>query len=293
MTNILRFSNREVLFQKAITAPELGAMSVLARDAFQYVELWLKRQRQTEALFYWTQARSFYSATKLLPNTSAPLTAYYCMLNATKALLVVKNVQFSEYHGVSGSALSSRKTLDNEISSLQNSGIVAELSKYLKENETNREHSLEDVLANLPFIHRAYMLTRRKNSGMFMALSNVGYCRHPTQNKIWLAAEVEGLDADRRVLRYMPPGFEIDEGIKDRWVIRRKTRISWFQKKGASQEDKDRALTRLREYHRKLRVDVVSISAPKGLWYLKRRISSINSTRLSPRHTLAIGFDNS
>ena len=110
-----------------------------------------------------------------------------------------------------------------------------------------------------------------------MALSNVAYVRHPTQNKIWLAGEVEGLDADRRVLRYMPPGFEIDEGVDDRWIIRRKTRVTWFQKRGASQDEKDRAVARLQEYHRKLRVDVVSISAPKGLWYLKRRISSIPS----------------
>ncbi|RXD03759.1 hypothetical protein EQZ23_15730 [Sphingomonas sp. UV9] len=277
MADILRFSNREVFFQKAITAPELGTKTVLARDAFQYVELWLKRQRQAEALFYWTQAKSFHSATKLLPATSAPLTAYYCMLNATKALLVVKGISFSESHGVSGSAASSRSSLVNEISKLQNSGVAAELSRHLNEKELRRSHSLEDILANLPFIHRAYTLTRRKSSGLFMALSNVAYVRHPTQNKIWLEGEVEGLDADRRVLRHMPPGFEIDEGIEDRWVIRRKARISWFPKRGASQDDKDRSLARLREYHRKLRVDVVSISAAKGLWYLKRRISSINS----------------
>ena len=138
MAEVLRFSNRELFFQKAITAPNLGTKSVLARDAFQYVELWLNRQRQTEALFYWTQARSFYSATKLLPANSAPLTAYYCMLNATKALLVVNGIQFSEYHGVTGSAISSRKTLDNEVSSIQNAGILAELSKHLKEDEVNR-----------------------------------------------------------------------------------------------------------------------------------------------------------
>jgi hypothetical protein len=58
-------------------------------------------------------------------------------------------------------------------------------------------------------------------------------------------------------------------------VIRRKARIRWFPKKGASQDEKQRAIGRLHKYHRALRLDVVSISGPTGLWYLKRRIAGI------------------
>jgi hypothetical protein len=197
------------------------------------------------------------------------------MLNAAKTLLTVKGVVYSEYHGVSGEAIASRKSLENEMSEIKNAGILAELSKFLNEPEQIKVHSLEDILANLPFVHRAYSLTRREKSELFLALRNVAYVRHPTQDKVWLAAEVEGLDADRRVLRYLPSGFEIDEGIDDRRVIRRKSRITWFSKKGASNAEKDQAIRRLQEYHRKLRLDVVSISAPMGLWYAKRRIASI------------------
>lgn len=273
--DVLRFLNREVYFQKAITAPEIGTKSVLARDAFQFVELWLRRNGQKEALFYWIQARSFYIATRGLTSVSSPLTSYYCMLNAVKALLIVNRISYSEYHGVSGEAVASRKSLENEMSEIHNAGVLAELSKHLSEPETQKTHSLEDILANLPFIYRAYTLTRRQKSELFIAISNVAYVRHPTEDRIWLAAEVSGLEADRRVLRFIPDNFEIDEGISDRRVLRRKARVSWFPKQGASKDEKDRAVGRLREYHRKLRIDVVSISAPTGLWYLKRRIASI------------------
>lgn len=275
-TGILRYSNRDVFFQKAITAPDLAQKAVLARDAFQFVELWLKREKQTDALFYWTQARSFFIASKNLPPTSSPLTAYYCMLNAVKALLIVKKVNYSDYHGVSGEAVASRKSLENEMSELHQAGILAELSRYLKEPELTRTHALENILANLPFIHRAYCLTRKAKAEMFIALNDVAYLRHPDINKVWISAEVRGQHADKRVLNdHMPSGFQIDNGIKDRRVIRMKKRVNWFSKQGATNDEKSAAVSRLQEYHRKLRLNIVSISAPTGLWYLKRRIASI------------------
>lgn len=274
---ILRHANREVFFQKAITRPLVGSRGVLARDAFQYVELWLKREKQPEALFYWIQARNFYLACRELPPTASPLTAYYCMLNAVKALLVHRGISYSENHGVSGEAVASRTLLANEVSEVKSGGILAELSRYLREPEANKTHSLEDILANLPFIHRAYSLTRSKKAELFVALTNVRYVRHPTQNKIWMSAEVEGRDADRRVLRYLPSGFQIDEGIEQPRTIRRKARVEWFPKQGATTEEKAAALRRLHDYHRKLRLNIVSIAAPRSLWYIKRNIAGINT----------------
>jgi hypothetical protein len=42
--------------------------------------MWLKRQQQKNASFYWEQASSFFHASCNLPNTSAPLTLYYRFL---------------------------------------------------------------------------------------------------------------------------------------------------------------------------------------------------------------------
>ncbi|MBU0737366.1 MAG: YaaC family protein [Alphaproteobacteria bacterium] len=272
--SILVYRNRDVYFQKAISDLRIGEKSILARDAFQYVDLWLNREAQKDALFYWQQARSFYLASKALPTSSSPLTAYYCMLNAVKTLLVVKSISYKEWHGVSGSGVQSRKSIDNETTELHNAGVMAELSKYLKEPETTRVHSLSAILSNLPFLHRAYALTKGLRSELFVNIHNVSYVRHPTLNKVWFSAEVHGQDADGRVLRHMPPGFEIDDR-GDRLIIRKKARVDWFARQGATDQDKDRAMKRFQTYHRNLRLDVVPISAPTGLWYLKRRIASI------------------
>jgi hypothetical protein len=73
--------------------------------------MWLKRHQQKNAGFYWEQASSFFHASRNLPNTSSPLTLYYCFLNAVKALLVVRKVAFAELHGVSGETLLGKTSL--------------------------------------------------------------------------------------------------------------------------------------------------------------------------------------
>jgi len=78
-------------------------------------------------------------------------------LNAAKSLLTVKRVSFTESHGVAGKFdVASKRSLRNEKITFKQGGIVAALSKYLEEEETETEHTLSDVLANMPFIHRAY-----------------------------------------------------------------------------------------------------------------------------------------
>lgn len=270
----LIYSGREVEFPRAITRPALNKKSVLDHDAFQFVELWLRREKHVEALFYWTQARSFYNASRILEGTASPLTSYYCMLNATKTLLAVKGVKATERHGVSGESVRSRTRLSNEESSIKNSGILSELSRYLGEQEPKSTHSLEDIFSNLPFIHRAYALTRNKDTELFIRIHEPRYVRHPSLDRVWLVADVFGHDSDKRVLRWMPSTFEIDEGHSDKRVIRVKQRVRWFPRRGATSTIKEAAVARLQTYHKKLRLDVVSISADEDLWYLKRRVSS-------------------
>lgn len=271
----LKYANQPVLFRKAITQPLWDKRTVLARDDFQYVEIWLKRKGMKESLFFWTQAKNFFKATHGLDTTAAPLTAYYSILNAVKALLTSKSHPFEEYHGVSGEAVLSRRTIGNETSEVHSAGVLAALSKYLGETEVNRTHTLSDILANLPFIHRAYSLSRSATSELFLSLANPRYVRHPFEDRIWWCAEVEGKDADTRVLRSLLSGYEIDEGISDRRVIRRRRRVEWFPKKGATPEQKAQAIARLQAYHRTIRKDVVLISAPTDLWYLKRKVAGI------------------
>ncbi|MBF9235006.1 hypothetical protein I2H38_16655 [Microvirga sp. BT350] len=131
----LNHANRTIYFRKSISSPKFTTTSILTRDAWSYVELWLKRQRKQEALVYWYQARDFHAASKRLPPVSAPLTLYYCFMNAAKALLLAKSVSFSDRHGVSGQVAGSKRSLEAEVTELKSKGIVSDLAKYLKEPE--------------------------------------------------------------------------------------------------------------------------------------------------------------
>jgi hypothetical protein len=281
----LRIGNRTAYFRKAIRTPDFESERVLARDAFEFAELWLTRNCK-EALPYWSQARAYYQASLNLPAQSSPLTIYYCFLNATKALLLVKNVEFSQRHGVSGEFEASKRSLANEKIVFHGGGVLASLSRYLDEEERDTEHSLTDVLSNLPYIHRAFRYTFRSHPEMFIPVRKVAYRKHPTSDYIWVSASVEGRFADQRSMRTLPPAFELDQGCLPEFVIRTRKRIRWVER-GESKANRESALTRLQNYHRRMRRHLVYIAASPDLWYLKRAVAN---TRRIERYGLTLAF---
>jgi hypothetical protein len=279
----LQIGNRTAYFRKAIRTPDFGSERVLARDAFQFGELWLKRERPS-ALSFWEQARNYYVASRDLPAQSSPLTSYFCFLNAAKSLLTVKGVNFSDYHGVSGRFdPASKRALRNEKVTFKGGGILAEVSRLLEEEEDSDEHTLTDILSNLPFIHRAFRYTFRSHPELFIPLRNVVY-RRDDQNYVWVTARIEGRFADGRSLSTLPQQFEIDLGYTDDCVIRTKKRVKWFGR-NASRDEQQRARLRLETYHRKLRQHLVYISAAPDLWYVKRDMAGAKNLR---RYTLTL-----
>jgi len=273
----LKIGNRTAYLRKAIKTPNFSSERVLARDAFQFAELWLKRNCPA-ALPYWAQARSYYFASNTLPAQSSPLTSYYCFLNAAKTLLKVKDVKFSNYHGMSGTFdPTSKRSLSNENITFKGGGIIPALSLFLEEEEKDHEHTLTDVLSNLPFIHRAYRYTFRSHPEMFIPLRNVLY-RKGDDDYVWITARIEGRYADGRSLSTLLGQFEVDKGYSTECVIRTKHKIKWHGRR-SSKEEIERATTRLLTYHRKLRQHLVYISAAPDLWYIKRKISGTRPLR--------------
>jgi hypothetical protein len=273
----LRIANRTAYFRKAIRTPDFSSERVLAGDAFQFAELWLKRECPV-ALPFWHQAQSYYRASMDLPPRSSPLTSYYCFLNAAKSLLLVKGVKFSDYHGVSGRHdPTSKRALRNEMIHFQAGGILRELSRLLEEEEKADEHSLTEVLSNLPFIHRAFRYTFRSHPELFIPVRQIVY-RKNDDNYLWITATVEGRFADGRTLATLPSQFEVDRGYTDRCVIRTKKRVKWYGRP-ASKDDQRRAQQRLQSYHKKLRQHLVYISSSPDLWYLKREMAGATNLR--------------
>lgn len=233
---------------------------------------------------YWEQARAYYHASGTLTAESSPLTSYYCFLNAVKALLIVKGQSFSDRHGVSGDFEASKRALVNEQINFQSSGVIAALSKYLNEDGEQKVYNLKEVLSNLPFIHRAFRHTFTSHPELFIPVRNVVYRKHPTQNYVWLSADIEGRFADGRTIKTLPDGLEQDEGYKDRFVVRTKRRIKWHRY-GANNDEKNKALARLQSYHRKWRRHFTYISASPDLWYIKRSMAGAN---VIERHNITL-----
>src|SRR5262249_25760550 len=158
----LRINGRDVKLQKATTVANLSARTVLTNSHWEFVALWLQRNHKTEASFYWQQSQIFAKTADGMPVGSAPVLLYYAFMNATKALLSAKGVPFDEYHGIRSHNMrgsSNKITLSNEGVRLLHKGVAPALSQYLGEAETKTTHSFEELLFNLPCIHRTYCLT--------------------------------------------------------------------------------------------------------------------------------------
>jgi YaaC-like Protein len=204
----ITINGRELKPHKATTSAQLAARTVLTNSHWEYVSLWLKREHKEAALFYWQQAQTFSSAAAGLPAASAPLLFYYSFMNATKALLSAKGVAFDEHHGVRSHNMrgpSSKIALSNEGVRVLQRGIAPALSQYLGEAETVLTHSLEDLLFNLPCIHRTFCLTYRNQQDMFIPLTDCRFVFDGTSGSGYFSAKLSQDFVGAKFMRQLPP----------------------------------------------------------------------------------------
>ncbi len=277
----ISYKSKSLTIHKAVTEPHFNEKTVLVTSTWDYVDLWLKRAGKHEARFFWNQARSFYDATKLLPKVSAPLTAYYCFLNATKALLLTKGVQFSDKHGVSGYTVGGQTSLSNEKVKFQRGGILAALCMHLGEASNGEVYTLKDLLYNMPNIHRAFNLTYSSDTELFIPISQPRIVRSMTTHESWFCAELTDKYANQHTINKLPAGYERDLSAQDVWIVRYKKRFDWRP------QSRSTSLSRYKNYHKRLRKSIYYINGSSRLWYIKRG-GNING--LIPRSTMTLTF---
>lgn len=271
---------------KAIKNPDFESESVLSNDPWLFVELWLKRQKKSDALAYWLQARRFAEASALLGVEAAPLTLYYAFLNATKALLLVRGSTHGNTHGVSGERPEKAKaSLANEIVTFQSGGVLPGLSGYLGESTISQRFTLKDLFWNIPFIHRAFRHTFTSKSELFVPIENATYVKSHTTSESWFQAEIVPRYTDGRILRHLPSSFEYFTE-ENKTYVRRKKRFRWISGK-ANKQTKAQAISRLTNYHSSTRRVIVPISGNRDLWYLKK---SFADNPPAERHQLSVMF---
>lgn len=262
----LKYKHTELRLRKPITKPQFLSKTVLVEDPWDYVDLWLKRRNHDEARFYWEQAKAFFEAAELLPTASAPLPAYYCLLNGAKALLSVKGHPHDEYHGVTGDTLKRKRSLRGEKVTFLTKGVLPTLASHLGESTTKIEYTLWSLLYNLPWIHRAFVLTYTSEPELFIPIQNPRFVTESGGSKCWFCADVDKKWASGHTTKKLPDDYERDDGFENCYVVRKTSTFKWQY--GKRHEDAN--LDRLRDYHREVRGQVFYIYGPTRAWYLKR-----------------------
>lgn len=280
---------REITLHKAVVAPLLGERNVLTNSPWMYVRLWLTRERNKDALFYWDQANEFQKAASGLPIESAPLLLYYSFMNATKALLSAKGIAFNPYHGikerkVAAGAVKKKVILANTAVTIQNQGVLPSLSDYFNEAEASKDHSLKDMLFNLAFIHRTYCLSYTAQSEMFIPLVDPMYVHDKANNQVYFSATVSKNLTPTKLKHQLPSTFVIDSSVGP-MSIRSANTAPWPQTGAPKKAEVDG----LAQLHRQLRNDLQYINGPLTLWYVKGNVKG--AARLQRQSTtLAIAI---
>lgn len=264
----LRLNGRVLRPHRPVVAPLLGTRTVLTNSPWGFVSLWLKRERKSDALFFWNQAKEFHLASSGMPLESAPLLHYYSFMNAAKALLVAKGISFDPIHGVRAHNIrlpSDRIALSNEGVRILSRGVVASISTYLGETESQQVHTLQELLFNLPYIHRTYCLTFKTQPDMFIPLTDCRYVLDQSVGQAFLRADLSQ-DIDHRFyINRLPPSFVQDPSFGNTRTIRSATAA--LVSTTSIRTSPDRAA--IVQLNRNLRPDLQYIHGSQTLWYIK------------------------
>ncbi|MGB3750159.1 MAG: YaaC family protein [Arcobacteraceae bacterium] len=267
----IKYKNREASIRKPKIFVDFSTKTVLTDSTWEYVKIYLKSENQTDALFYWEQAYNFYEATKSLTLISKPLTAYYCFLNATKALLEVKNVNYDLAHGVTGKKADGLITIRNEIVKFQPKGVVSALSYYLEESipEEGIEFSLKDIFYNLSYIHRSFTLTYKDRAELFIPILRPRFVYDKSRNESWLELQLEPEHSNKTVLNKLK-GYSIDKYYDNSefYTLRRNKTFTWNAPRSKPTSE---SMKNLKSYYSQRRKELRYIYSPRELWYIKRK----------------------
>lgn len=276
MQKVITIQSKEISLMKPITNATYDYKTVLTDSSWEYVELWLKRnssKKAKESLFYWQQAKHFFLASECLPQNSKPLTAYYCCLNAAKALLCINGINVSNIsHGITQDKhnRASSNSLEKAEVIFLGQGVLYELSHYFSEEAIKQTVNIKDLLYNIPCIHRTFTITYNWPE-LFIPIKNLKFIREDTTSKAWIQFDVDKRYGNRISLRNIPSQYKITLEHSDKGCSVRKenSRFKWD-----IHTDINTRLANLTKYHNKIRKDIHYIYGQSKLWYIKKDIKT-------------------
>lgn len=233
--------------------------------------------------FFWRQAHSFYLASQVLPDNSKPLTSYYCILNAAKALLRYNRVDNSllNKHGVSSDRNDQTKTnLKEETTDVKGAGVLPQFCKYFDYNMHTQKYSIYDLMYNIPCVHRAFCITFSK-AEMFVPIRKPEFVVKEKSTKSWLMFLIEDRYANGNALKNAPKKIEHDVSVSDAAAFRLKDRFDWDIHTPIESRKVE-----LKKYHRKIRKCLYYVRGNKKMWYLKKEMKGNDMLQFAPSSVL-------
>lgn len=287
---VLKIGNRPIKLMKAHIKPDFNCRTVLSNSTYEYVELWLRNQKGAkyqEALFYWNQSRNFYNASMDLPIDAKPLTSYYSIMNAAKALLIIEGINVVGIgHGVS----SSRQTITGNIRKdkiiFSATGVLCSLSRILEEPVYKQEYTVYDLLYNLPCVHRTFTISNKDATELFIPITDISFSLtnlpDVARREAYVRFEVDSAYDTSRMRVYLPNKvkYAIPPG-QDSPYYRIKKQFKWNIHNTMEQRLND-----LIKYHKEARKVFYYIHGSKMLWYIKKQLPK--NTHLIDRHSMTI-----
>ena len=299
--------NRIIRIGKSYTDKDFKKQTVLTDDIFTYVSFFYQSHKKAMKFvnpnnrvkygnpskysyeFYWKQAEMFYKAAKTMPIEVKPVASYYCMLNAAKSYIAFTSSSADVFvenfgtHGISEDKSSAGNDLANICITHKQKGVFPLFASKLDpdfttvwayaKNGTNYSYSIKTLMYNLPFIHRAYVMTYSKRYNKVEELFvPVRVNESPmyfkaNDGKAYMSFELErssfsanAQSITNSIKMAVNRDFSIYMGTGFRLISNRGAR--WNSNGSISKEIKD--LTN------DLRKDFVYIRSPKRLWYLKK-----------------------
>lgn len=267
----IKIKGKAITLQKAVISPNLGSKNVLTNSRWEFVELFLKREKQPEALFYWNQAKQFNNAAIDLSIHASPLLHYYSFMNAAKALLSSKSIIFNPYHGVKANTLSTRRkiSLSSEGIKIQTAGVLPSLSQYFNETESSTQHTLQQIFFNLPYIHRTYCLSYPSQTDAFIPLTQGQFIKDVASNQTYLSANLSKDFSNKSTIKKLPASLILENDSGESWAIRSNAFISVSKPTDLTATE----IADLSNLHQTLRKDLLYINGSHTLWYVKTTVS--------------------
>lgn len=168
-----------------------------------------------ESIYFWQQGKNLYKLASQAENLTKPLLLYYCFLNTTKALLAFNKELYEDNqknlgHGINqltkksdfkkllknaspklgfilekdikNKALTQNDTSKTNLEDIyvvfKGNGVLTKLVQYFDEpTEFPTVYSLEQLVSNLVFVHRAYSLNKnlKIKDQLFIPLNHVDF----------------------------------------------------------------------------------------------------------------------